>query len=141
LNPALLPAAFGSVRHQVTSSSGYMFQMWLPDMTTGGLVQAIAEDPHGGKQGPPFPNPSNGAQWWCCYAWPIEASPTSVRAFFINQDGVLLQWMNHFATPYSGLIKTPSFGEAYQSPYDMSSGLRLDQAGGNDNTTWTEVWD
>jgi Tol biopolymer transport system component len=140
LNPALLPAAFGSIRDGFASSSGYLFEMFLPTANAGGVyVSAVSEDLEGGKRHPPFPDPANGAELWCCYAWPIKVSATSLRAYFINQDGVLLQWMNHCYTPYSGAIKWPQFDEAYQLP-DMSSPLRVDQAGGNDDTIWTEVW-
>jgi len=114
--------------------------MWLPHPTVAAEVSGLSEDWTGGKCCAPFPDPSNGAQLWCCYAWPLEIPLTGTRAFFINQEGNLLQCMNHGSTPYTGAIKTPNFGEVYQVWTDMASDLRIGQAGGSDNTIWSEVW-
>ena len=44
-----------------------------------------------------------------CYAWPIEVGKTGNRAFFINQEGDLLQMNNRLAAPYDGAAAGPAF--------------------------------
>jgi len=146
LNPPVLSSAFGTVTAAVTGGmvtrSGYDFQMWLPGPNPGGApVPGIAEDgpPLGGKTAGPFPDPNNNEILWCAYAWPMQANGTGNRAFFVNQEGDLLQCLNRGLTPYSGAIKQPKFGEAYKVATDMASGLRIGVAGGNDNTIWVAV--
>ncbi len=128
-----LPAA-GRVQRQ-----GYMFQMWLPAATVGGLVGGIPEDATGGKLGAPFPDSNNGEIMWCCYAWPANHNKTGNRAFFVSYEGELLQCQNRSLTPYDGVVKTPGFSEAFVTPNDMGSGIRVGIVGGADNTLWSPV--
>jgi prepilin-type N-terminal cleavage/methylation domain-containing protein len=139
LKPPVLSAAFGQVANSVVARSGYMFQMWLPGPTAGGLTPGIAEDPTGGALIGPFPDPDNGENMWCCYAWPMQASGAGNRAFCINQEGDMVQYLNRVA-PYSGTVKMPAFDEAFKVLGDMASGLRIGApAGGHDNTIWVPV--
>lgn len=139
LNPAILPTAFGTVANGVVSRSGYFFQMWLPD----GSFQGVSEDAAGGKTAAPFPGSNEGEIMWACYAWPADVGGTGNRCFFVNQEGDLLQSQNRHATPYTGDPTAggtaPDYGECYNDPTDMSSGLRIGTAGGNDTTIWTPV--
>ena len=139
LVPSILSSAFGNITGGMAMRQGYMFQMWLPAATVGGLAGAIAEDATGGKTAAPFPNSNNNEILWCCYAWPAEVNKTGNRAFCASHDGELLQYMNRSATPYSGTVKTPGFDEAFATPGDMSSPLRIGVIGGTDNTIWTPV--
>jgi prepilin-type N-terminal cleavage/methylation domain-containing protein len=143
LNPAVLSSAFGTTTPAtvggMVTRSGYDFQMWLPALTAGGVTPGIEEDPTGGKTGAPFPDPNNNEILWCCYAWPMQANGTGNRAFFINQEGDLLQCLNRGATPYTGTTKQPGFSEAFKTAGDMASGLRIGTAGGADNTIWVAV--
>ncbi len=139
LSPPLLGPSFGNVHHSRTVRDGYMFQMWLPFTTVAGLVSAVQEDPDGGKQAPPYPDPANGARYWCCYAWPLRLGQSGRRAFFVNQLGVVLQCRNRGVNPYEGNVHPPAFWEAFQIMIDMSSPLRLDTPGGADNTVWRRV--
>jgi len=138
LSPAILTAALGLVSTSVATRQGYNFQIWLPDATVGGIVAGIAEDLTGGKAAAPFPNPNNNEILWCCYAWPVEVKKTGNRAFFVNQEGELLQCQNRSATPYTGITKVPGFREAYVAN-DMASALRISVLGGADNTLWAPV--
>jgi len=130
LNPAIMSSAFGNLNgtSQVVRS-GYMFQMFLPAATVGGLVGGIAEDPGplpaGGKLAGPFPGPNNCEVLWSCYAWPINASQTGNRAFFVNQEGDLLQTQNRGALAYNGIIATPAFDAIHTVGGDMSSQLSI----------------
>jgi prepilin-type N-terminal cleavage/methylation domain-containing protein len=144
LNPAILSSAFGNVApfpagQGAVQRQGYIFKMWLPNATAGGLVPGIAEDATGGKAAAPFPNSNNGELLWACYAWPADYNKTGNRAFFTNQEGDLLQCLNRSATPYDGLVLTPGYDEAYTVLTDMGSALRIGTAGGNNNTIWVPV--
>jgi prepilin-type N-terminal cleavage/methylation domain-containing protein len=139
LNPAILSSAFGNVTGSRVQRQGYMFQMWLPAATVGGVVGAVAEDATGGKAAAPFPNSNNSEILWCCYAWPADDHKTGNRAFFTSHEGELLQCQNRSATPYDGTVKTPAFDEAFSTAGDMSSSLRIGIIGGADNTIWSPI--
>jgi hypothetical protein len=76
---------------------------------------------------------------WCCYAWPANVHKTGNRAFFVNQEGDLLQCLNRMATPFDGTILAPTFGDVFTTATDMSSALRIGTAGGPLNTIWVPV--
>ena len=138
LVPAILSTQFGRVAASVVVRQGYVFQIWLPAATAGGLVGGIAEAPNGGSSAT-FPNPNNCEIMWCAYAWPVEVHKTGNRAFFTSHEGDLLQCLNRSLTPYDGAVKTPNFDEAFSTPGDMHSALRIGVIGGADNTIWTPV--
>jgi type IV pilus assembly protein PilA len=138
LNPAILSSSFGTLTASRVSRQGYFFQMWLPAATVGGLVGGIAEDATGGKLVAPFPNSNNNELMWCCYAWPGNHNKTGNRAFFVNQEGDLLQCLNRSATPFDGVATTPGFGEAFVTATDMSSALRIGVANAAGNI-WVPV--
>jgi prepilin-type N-terminal cleavage/methylation domain-containing protein len=130
LNPAIMSSAFGNLNatSQVVRS-GYMYQMFLPAATLGGLTAGIAEDPGplpaGGAQIGPFPAPNNCEVLWCCYAWPINQSQTGNRAFFVNQEGDLLQTQNRGGGAYNGIITVPNFDAVFTVANDMGSQLSI----------------
>ncbi len=138
LNPSILPSAFGNVTNSLVQRSGYYFQMWLPDAVFAGVPEAAT-----GGGGAALPNPNNCEIMWACYAWPMDVGATGNRAFFVNQEGDLMQCQNRQANQYNGDPTTggraPGYDEAYNTLTDMSSGLRVGTAGGNDATTWTPV--
>ncbi len=141
LTPAVLAAAFGRVDAQsLATRSGYHFKLWLPDTPVGGVTPGIAELPTiGGADPANFPDSDAGEVLWCAYAWPVDVESTGNRAFFINQDGSLMQCQNRGAAPYDGIVKMPLFGEALTNPADMASPVRAGLIGGNDGTFWTNV--
>lgn len=126
LNPAVLSAAFGNVNatSQVTRS-GYVFQLFMPGPTAGGLVPGIAEDPNGGALLGPFPDPDNGEVMWCAYAWPMNAAQTGNRAFFVNQEGDLMQTANRGVAAYTGTAGGPAFDAIFTVAGDMSSAISI----------------
>ena len=138
LVPSILSVQFGNVAASVVVRQGYIFQMWLPAPTAGGLVGGIAEAATGGSSAT-FPDPNNGEIMWCSYAWPVETHKTGNRAFFTSHEGELLQYLNRSANPYNGAVKMPAFDEAFSVPGDMHSALRIGVIGGADNTIWTPV--
>jgi prepilin-type N-terminal cleavage/methylation domain-containing protein len=143
LNPAVLSSAFGTMTvgpaTGMVSRSGYYFQMWLPDATVGGVTAGIAEDPTGGA-GATLPNSDNCEILWACYAWPMDVQGSGNRAFFINQEGDLLQTQNRSATPFNSTTTTPAFDECFLVAGDMASGLNVGavSVSGSGNI-WTPV--
>ena len=63
-----------------------------------------------------MPDSDNCEILWACYAWPETQGSTGNRAFFINQEGDLLQNLNNTGTIYTGTgtgAVVPAFGDAY----------------------------
>jgi prepilin-type N-terminal cleavage/methylation domain-containing protein len=156
LNPPILPTGFGDILSDgadgIVERSGYFFKMFLPDATDGaGLVRGLPELfvlGQGGADPAALPNADNCEILWACYAWPVEASRTGNRAFFINQEGDLLQTLTTNAVvPYNGVRGVPAFDAAYsnESPADMGSRLGVTAMlidvgfAANDGNTWTIV--
>ncbi len=137
LRPSVLSAAFGVVNASVVTRSGYNFQIYLPGPTAGGVTPGIAEDPTGGAVAGPFPDSDNCEILWACYAWPMNHQNTGNRAFFINQEGDLLQTLNRSATPYDGATLAPTFDAAYTAA-DMGSPVATGAAG-QDGNVWVPV--
>jgi len=130
LNPSVLASAFGNVdANGRVSRSGYFFSMFLPDATPvgGGAIAGLAEASNGnlGGAGATIPDANNCEILWCCYAWPMDHNGTGNRAFFINQEGDLLQCQNRSATPFDGAILAPTFDEVFSVAGDMSSALNI----------------
>jgi prepilin-type N-terminal cleavage/methylation domain-containing protein len=159
LDPAILPTAFGDVLQDgnnecIVARAGYYFKIYLPDVTNAGDIQGIAEDGAvgvGGSTGGTFPDSNNCEIMWCCYAWPIEPESTGNRAFFINQEGDLLQTLNqnngtNTAIFYEGIVTGPTFDAAYDSTgannltgMGASMGIKAQGLDSVDGNTWTIV--
>lgn len=141
LNPVVLSTAFGNVdANGLVARSGYYFQLWLPGIPVGTLVPGVSELPTIGGADPADMPDANGCEvMWCCYAWPVVASQSGNRAFFVNQTGELLQYRNRSGVRYSGTARMPAFDEAFNVMGDMSSSLRMGSTGGHDATLWTAV--
>jgi len=153
LNPPVLSTAFGQVISDVNNEgvvvrSGYVFKIYLPDVTGGGgltpgLPEAgAAAGPNGADGGSlaALPDPNNSEVLWCCYAWPLNAGQTGNRTFFINQEGDLLQMANRQGQ-YSGTTvaaNIPVFSAAY-SAADMASPLGINGVVAVDTFLWTPV--
>jgi prepilin-type N-terminal cleavage/methylation domain-containing protein len=130
LNPAIMSSAFGTMTASVVSRQGYLFQLWLP-ANGPAPVAGIPEDVTGGKLAGPFPGSNNGELMWCCYAWPGNVHKTGNRAFFVNQEGDLLQCLNRTGVAvFTGTAagSTPTFDDAYVTAGTMGSALRIGTA-------------
>ncbi len=162
LDPSILPTAFSDTvltgGEAAVSRSGYLFKMYLPDVVNAGNIDGIAEDGAdgvGGSAGATFPDPDNTEILWCCYAWPEEAEATGNRAFFINQEGDLLQTLNNEGGTnsvlfYNGPAAAPAFDAAYSdmagdpnpnSITGMGASLGITAMGetANDGNVWSVV--
>ncbi|MEW6073930.1 MAG: prepilin-type N-terminal cleavage/methylation domain-containing protein [Planctomycetota bacterium] len=158
LAPPILPTPFGDIvvdanGHGVVERAGYYFKMWLPAAAAGGAIAGVPEDGTagvGGADAANLPDSSNGEILWCCYAWPVDAGVTGSRAFFINQEGDLLQFLNADET-YDDIVNAaniPAFDAAYSDGtggLDMGARLGItaqitaDGEAANDGNTWTVV--
>lgn len=139
LNPAVLSSAFGNVNASQVTRSGYVFQMYLP--AAGAPAVGVAEAPGGGANAGAFPDPNNGEVLWCCYAWPINTGQTGNRAFFVNQEGDLMQTANRGVGAYTGAgagATIPAFSAIYQAA-DMASQMGNAVNPSTDGNLWVPV--
>ncbi len=136
LNPAVLSSAFGNVdANGVVTRSGFCFSVYLPDGNTPAV--GVAENA-GGGMGATATGPNNCEIMWCAYAWPAQFGQSGNRAFFINQEGDLLQMNNRtVATQYTGAAGGPAYSAAYTAA-DMGSAI-ASGAAGVDTNTWVPV--
>lgn len=157
LNPAVLSSAFGNITTDISGNgvvvrSGYVFKMYLPDATLGGVTPAVEEAQAavapaigGGAQAGSIPDPNNCEILWACYAWPLNAQQTGNRAFFVNQEGDLLSFANRpiaGVSPYSNfnvLATLPAFDEVFSVAGDMGSPLGINGVASNDGNLWVPV--
>jgi hypothetical protein len=93
----------------------------------------------GGADPADLPDADEGEMLWCAYAWPVRATETGNRAFFINQHGDILQCQNRVPLPYTNTVKTPAFDEAFSVSGDMGSMPRVGVPGGSDGSVWEPV--
>jgi type IV pilus assembly protein PilE len=128
LDPAILPTAFGDIlpdggNEGIVARAGYYFKIYLPGPTNAGDIAGFPEEGTpgvGGSDDPPSADSNNCEVIWCCYAWPIEPESTGNRAFFINQEGDLIQTLNNTgatqtAILYSGTTSVPTYDAAMDS--------------------------
>lgn len=134
LAPSPLLSSLGWVNSSVTTHSGYVFQIWLPDVAGAG----IAEDPTGGKTAGPFPDSNLCEDVFCAYAWPIRAGATGNKCFFINQDGLIVQTLNRGAGAYSGIAGGPASDAAFAVAGAISNQHAVNGVGA-DGRNWTPV--
>ena len=99
INPSVLSGAFKNVNGVgEVSRSGYIFQMFLPDVNGVG----VPEDNDGGMTG--AVNSDLAETTWCCYAWPANYNNSGNRTFFVNQTGdvTAVDDLNYSATDDAG---------------------------------------
>jgi len=152
LDPPFLATAFGDVRTDSTNGAvtrqGYMFKIFLPGPNPlGAAVSGFGEDPTGGGSAQIANIGSDNCEvFWCAYAWPETAGKTGTRAFFINQEGDVIQHDNRTVV-YNGVLAglQPLFSDAYASAptaLSMDTPLGLAVMGNTPNIAarnWTAV--
>jgi len=101
VTPPVLSGAFGNVDlNGYVSRSGYNFVIWLPSPTGIGSKEDASGAGATSLVGTLSPDLCETT--WCAYAWPINRGNSGNRAFFVNQQGDVLQCLNNGATPYNG---------------------------------------
>jgi len=141
LNPSVLSSAFGNVNASVVTRSGYAFQLWLPGPTAANLTPGFAEAAAGGADAAHLPDANNCEVLWACYAWPQDRQNTGNRAFFVNQEGDLLQSLNRGSgggAVYDGVAAGPAFDAAFTVAGDMGS-ASANGGAGIDLNNWAPV--
>jgi len=135
LSPPLLPTAFGNIfsprGEGEVEVNGYHFKMYLPYFPVRNHLAAIAETGaprSGGATAGNIPEPDSCEKYWVCYAWPDEEQGSGRRAFFINQEGRILQTKNDVrargtVVSYQGFGNGPSYDAALSNVPGTTSGL------------------
>jgi hypothetical protein len=143
LVPAVMSSSFGTMSQTAVTDgtvvrSGYCFKMFLPDSVGAGNA-GLAEAPLVGGNGGTLPDADNAEILWNCYAWPVSVNQTGNRAFFMNQEGDLLQTQNRVA-PFTTTTGGPVFNECYDNTVipGMAAPLLIGAAGISGNI-WTPV--
>lgn len=159
LDPAILPTAFGDALNTIAGGeciierAGYYFKIYLPDATINGDIAGIPEDGPdevGGFTGNgTYPDPDNCEILWCCYAWPVSPESTGNRAFFINQEGDLIQTLNNTGAGqtfvlYDGVNSIPTYDAAFDTNGPLtgmgaSLGITAQGLTPTDGNVWTIV--
>ena len=158
LEPGIIPTPFDRIlvdanNEGVAQRSGYYYKMFLPGPTVGGLITGVAENGvvnQGGGIPGSLPDPASAEILWACYAWPVDAGKTGRRAFFVNQEGDIIQFLNQDGT-YSGITvagNIPTFAAAYSdekggpdmnAPLGITAVINGRGAAAIDGNTWTVV--
>ncbi len=135
LNPSVLSSAFGNVAGSIVTRSGYNYQIWLPDAAGAGVPELAT----GGANPAAFPDSNNGEIVWCAYAWPTVNGSTGNRAFFVNQEGDLLQMNNRVAAPYTAAAG-PTADAAFTVAANITSPVAIGVASaGTGMNIWVPV--
>ena len=127
----LLSASVATVQaNGWASHHGFHFALYLPDAGGAG-VQAIAANAASISA-------ANAQVHWTCVAWPATKGQTGTRAFFVNEQGLVLQTRE---STYSGTAAVPPAGAALLG----GAATKIDLAGlaantvGADGNRWTVV--
>ncbi len=143
LEPPVLSSAFAELVADgqggaVVGRSGYWFQIWLPeargaalsDCEDEGDLRLVSLDAEGLERR------------WCAYAWPMEAGRTGLRAFYVDQEGDILEIANT-GDGYSGLPagggRAPRFDAALEHEGRFSSKASSAGRPAADGNTWRPV--
>ena len=133
LSPPVLSGAFANVSGSRVTRSGYVFQMWLPDVNSIGVAELGT-----GGVGATSPNPVQAEVLWCCYAWPSSFGNSGKRCFFINQSGDVLSTKN-IAQRYN-VSKAPTYDAAFLLGAGNAMGSTVAvSTSGIDNQIWIVV--
>lgn len=132
IKPIILSHTFQSIANRNANTSGYLFQMSLPQQDGSAATEAET-----GGEDPATPSHSETAEAvWVCYAWPKVKGSTGSRVFVVNQAGDVLQSNNDSETQrYSGDVNGPLPDAAFTEPARITSHLAVN-TNGNDGGIW-----
>jgi hypothetical protein len=127
----VLPTSY-EVRDGCVLRSGYVFRLYLPAADGS----PVGETGNGGM-GKPAPDANVAARAWCAYAWPRVHGESGVRAFFVCEDGVVLESPQAtYSTPERG----PSADAALpQGVHTLGTDTGGKERIGNDGALWRPV--
>ena len=111
LDPPILPTGFQDTElvggEAVVARGGYLFKIYLPGPVAAGDIAGVPESGAarvGGATAGNMPDSDNCEILWSCYAWPETLEATGNRAFFINQEGDLLQTANNAGAANTNVV-------------------------------------
>lgn len=136
LNVPFLSAAFQNVQNSTVLKAGYVFQVYLPDAAGLGIPEAAT----GGADAANLPDPDLAETTWCAYAWPARFGSSGQRAFFVNQQGDILQTTNQ-TNAYSGTGNAPGADAAFNAGGTPGAitGTYVVGAAAMDGQIWTVI--
>ncbi|MCA8953055.1 MAG: prepilin-type N-terminal cleavage/methylation domain-containing protein [Planctomycetes bacterium] len=136
IQPPVLSSAFGNIANSRVTRSGYLFQMYLPLVTSAGVSELAAGGDAGNTQNV---DPSSAETMWACYAWPAVQGNSGKRTFFVNQGGDVLA-TNGANTAYNGTTTVPVYNAAYiaTGSASMSAAIAANTAA-QDGNAWVVV--
>ena len=133
LDPPILGATFQSVDgNSRVNKSGYLFQIWLPDVSGVGQAEGAS-----GAGGNASWDADNCEIFWSCYGFPVDDGTTGNRAFFVNQRGEIIQSKMTAAT--YNQTAGPEWNAALSGGSTMGDPLGLNNNAAVDGNTWTAV--
>lgn len=137
ISPAVLSSAFGNVALARVSRSGYLFQMFLPDIAGAGIEEDATGGDEDNGQGV---DPGQAETLWCCYAWPQVQGNSGKRTFFVNQAGDVLA-TNGAVVAYNGNTVEPiTWDAAFAATASSAMGVPVAaNTMGIDGNTWVVV--
>jgi len=109
---------------------GYHFCLYLPDSAGVGVAGMPANNG--------TIDAGQAQRFWTCLAWPTKVGGTGRRAFFVNQQGQVLQSLN---TIYSGseVVPAPGAGLVSGDENSINSQLLAIDTLGADGQPWVAV--
>lgn len=119
------PDSTGKVTHH-----GYHFRLFLPAADGAGVV-AVPENAAS-------VDPVQAHRYWTCVAWPATAGRSGTRAFFVNQQGQVLESRD---AGYTGEALAPPAGAGLVgvAPTHVHSQALATDAVGADGNYWVAV--
>jgi prepilin-type N-terminal cleavage/methylation domain-containing protein len=137
ISPPVLSTAFGNVANRQVVRSGYIFQMYLPNLAGVGCPEDLTGGDTANAAGV---EPAQAETLWCCYAWPVVQGNSGKRSFFVNQGGDVLSTNHNGGTAYSGTTTPPAFSAAFVGTASafMSVAVAANTLG-QDGLIWTVV--
>ena len=139
ITPPVLSTAFGNVTNSRVIRSGYVFQMYLPDLTADGVAEIATGGDPANTVGVA---PGQAETLWCCYAWPQVFGSSGKRTFFVNQAGDVLA-TNAAVTTYNEGAATPVRPVVGAAILSTASAFMNSQVAANslgiDGNRWTVV--
>jgi hypothetical protein len=122
------------------TDSGYHYRVYLP--TSGERAQ-----PEGVDAATVVARDSDAQELrWCCYAWPESRGASGLRAFYVDQRGVLLT-TDASRAPYSGSEREPPVDAALAAKAGTNANIEGELAGeavggpARDGNTWSAIPD
>lgn len=131
MNPPVLSSLFQKVVGGRVKRSGYYFRVFLPAADGSG----VAENDTGGVK-PGQVDAEQSEVVWCVYAWPVLRGTTGERAFFVNQNGDVLQSTD---AEYSGK-DGPAANAAFKSGTSGITGDIAINGKGVDENSWRPIY-